>query len=392
MFDADPRRRLRVGLFTVLLLGLLAVAILLIGRKQGLFVKKVVYHTRFLDVGGLTPGAPVWLNGVVVGQVEDVALPSDPARREIDVEFSVHERVARRIRSDSVVRIRTLGLLGDRYLEISSGNPSMPRLPEGSAVPSEEPQSVAQVLSQGGDVVTNVLSISASLRRILDRVERGEGVLGELTVNPESGQHAIERLTAVLGQVEALLKEIRAGHGLLGRLVSDPKLEQQLVDDVAGFAHAGRQVAEELAADLKRDDSVVAELLRDPNGRERVAKTLDGLTEAAAAAAEASRQLAEGRGTLGRLMNDKQFADRFLGDLAALTASLRSVAAKLDAGKGTAGRAINDPQLWQDLEDVAHGVKRSRVLSWLIRNRRAAGAAERSAAAPTPTSPPGGRP
>ena len=384
MFEADPRRRLRVGLFTVLLLGLMAVAILMIGRKQGLFVKKVHYHARFVDVGGLTPGAPVWLNGVVVGQVDAVSLPGDPARREIDVDFNVDARVARRIRADSTVRIRTLGLLGDRYLEVSSGDPGKPRLEEHAEVTSEEPHDVAQVLSQGGDVVVNVRAISASLRHILERIERGEGVLGELTTNPESGRKAIERLTAVLDQADALLKDVRAGHGALGRLIADPTLEQQLVDDVAGFAHSGRQVAEALARDLQRDDSVVAALLRDPAGRERVTKTLDGLGEASAAAAEASRQLAEGKGTLGRLMNDQQFADTFLADLAALTASLKSIATKLDDGKGSAGLALNDPQLFRDLEDVVRGVKRSKMLGWLIRNRRAAGEEDRQAEGKTP--------
>ena len=122
MFESDPRRKLRVGLFSAVMIALSCVAILMIGGKQGLFVKKVSYHTRFQDVGGLTPGAPVWLNGVVVGQVDDVRLPADPSMREIVVEFNVEKRVARRIRLDSRARIRTLGLLGDRYLEVSSGS------------------------------------------------------------------------------------------------------------------------------------------------------------------------------------------------------------------------------------------------------------------------------
>jgi phospholipid/cholesterol/gamma-HCH transport system substrate-binding protein len=373
MFEADPRRRLRVGLFMAALIALLAVVILLLGGQQGLFVEKVTYHARFIDVVGLTAGAPVWLNGVVVGQVDSINLPSDPAKREITVNFSVEERVDRRIRQDSVVRIRTLGLLGDRYLDVSSGSPSAPRLEPGSDVPSQEPQDIAQVLQKGGDVVSNVVAITASLRTILDRVERGEGVIGELTVSPTSGRRVVDQLSSVLEQTDLLLKDVRQGRGVLGKLIADPQVEKLLIDDLSGFVHAGREVAEALDRDLKNDDSLLAGVLRDPKGRERLQRMLDDMGLAATAVAEAGNELAHGEGTLGRLMADQKFAGEFLDNLNGLTASLRSVAEKLNSDKGTAGRLLNDPSVYQDLEDVLRGVRRSKLLSWLIRNRREAG-------------------
>jgi len=384
MFEPDPKRRLRVGLFSASMIALFGLAILMIGGKQGLFVKKVSYHTRFLDVGGLTPGAPVWLNGVVVGQVDDVRLPGDPSMREIVVDFNVERRVAQRIRLDSRARIRTLGLLGDRYLDVSSGSPAAVLLEDGDEVASEEPRDVAEMLSQGGDVVTNVRAISASLRRILERIERGEGVLGELITDPESGRKALERFTSVLEQTDLLLADLRAGKGALGRLVADPEVERRLVDDIVGFVAAGRKVSEVLVRDLERDDSVVAGLLRDPEGRARVDRLLDDLAVAAAGAARVSRELTEGDGTLARLLADGAYAGDFLGDLAELTRALRSIAEKLDRGEGTAGLALNDAALWQDLEDVVRGVKESKLLGWLIRNRREAGVEAREKGAVPP--------
>ncbi len=381
MFESDPRRRLRVGLFTAALLGLLAAAVLLMGRTQGLFVRHVAFEALFTDVGGLVPGAQVRLNGVVAGSVDAVTLPGDPAMREIEVTFSVDERVARRIRQDSKVFIKTLGLLGDRYLEVSSGSPKVARLAPGSVVPSEEPPNVAEVLSQSGDVVANVRAISASLRRILERVERGEGVVGELTMRPELGREILERLNTTLGDTDAILKDVRSGRGVLGKLIVDPTLEARLMDDVVAFAHAGRNVAESLDRDLQRDDSVVAGLLRDPKGSERLGRMLEELGNAGASVSAAGDELASGKGTLGRLMADENYADNFLGNLEGLTAALRRIADKIDDGKGTAGMLVNDPQLWQDVEDVLRGVRESKVLSWLIRNRREAGAEKREAAA-----------
>jgi phospholipid/cholesterol/gamma-HCH transport system substrate-binding protein len=384
MLETDRKRRLRVGVFTAGLLAVLAVVVLMLGRKQGLFVRHVQYLARFEHVGGLVPGAAVWLNGVVVGSVDDVELPTDPKQRQINVAFQIRARLARRIRSDSTVRIRTLGLLGDRYLEISSGSPSKPELPPGSVIPSVEPTDVAQVLSQGGDAMTNVLAISSSLRRILERVEKGEGVLGELTTSPESGRRVVARLGSVLDQTDALLHDVREGKGVIGKLFTDKKLETQLTEDLAGFAHAARRVTEALARDLQRDDSVVAELLRDPQGRERLQKVLDGIARAADATTAVGKELTEGQGTIPRLMHDEEFARTFLLNLGILTDQLRSVAEKLDHGQGSASELINDPTLVRDLENVVRGVQDSKLATWFIRNRREAGerAAKRT---PIPT-------
>jgi phospholipid/cholesterol/gamma-HCH transport system substrate-binding protein len=272
--------------------------------------------------------------------------------------------------------------LGDRYLEISSGSPASPQLPPGSVITGREPTDMAAVLARGGDAMTNVLAISTSLRQVLERIERGEGVLGELTANPESGRRVVERLDSVLVQTDALLKDVRAGKGVFGRLVSDPKLEAELVDNLSGFTKAGRQVTEALTRDLQREDSVVAGLLRDPKGRERLQKALDGVGQASAAVAAVGNDLAEGKGTLPRFINDEEYAKRFLDDLSVLTYTLRTVAEKLDHGQGGAARLINDPTLVKDLENLVRGVENSRLAKWYVRNRRDAG--ERAAPTPTP--------
>jgi phospholipid/cholesterol/gamma-HCH transport system substrate-binding protein len=373
MLETDPRRRLRVGLFTAGLILLLAAAVLLLGKKQRLFVRQVRYQTRFEHVGGLMAGAPVWLNGVVVGSVDDVTLPPDPTERQILVTFLVDAAMARRVRADSQVRIRTLGLLGDRYLEVSSGSPGQPKLKEDSEVESVEPTDVAAVLSQGGDVVTNVLAISNSLRNILERIDKGEGLLGELTTGQATGRQALANLASVLEQLDGMLRDLRQGHGVLGKLITDEKLEGQLVEDLAGMAKAGRRVAEALATDLERDDSVIAALLRDPEGRARVERVLEQTGQAAQSFALVGKELSEGNGTLGRLLTDEELANDFLDNLAALTKTLRSVADKLDKGEGTAGKMLNDPQLWKDLEHVVRGVNESKMMRWFVQSRREAG-------------------
>lgn len=373
MLETDARRKLKVGLFTAATIALLALSILVVGKKHGLFVRYQDYSTRFFDVGGLAEGAPVWLDGVVVGSVRQVVLSPDPEDREIVVHFRVEARVAGRLRDDSRVRLRTLGLLGDRYLDLSSGSPDRPVLPPNSFVPSQQPTDVGEVFRQGGDVVTNVLAISASLRRVLDRVDRGEGILGELTTSPESGERIVDRLASVLEQADEVLRDVRDGRGILGRLVVPRAEDERLFAELLGFVSAGRSVAEALQRDLAREDSLLAALLKDPTSRTRLDEALKNITRASAALAAAGEGVREGRGTLGRLLGDEAFAEAFLDDLAGLAQAMRRVSEKLDRGQGTAGKLLNDPRLYQDLEHVLRGVNESKALSWLIRNRRAAG-------------------
>lgn len=369
----EVRRSLRIGAFTIATATIFAVAILTIGSRQQLFERHTKYVTSFSNVLGLQPGAPVHLDGVTVGFVEEIELPTDPSEQRINVRFTLQERYTERIRKDTAASIKTLGLLGDKYLELRGGSADEPRVLEGGQVKGSDPAEIAQFVESGEDLVDNLLAISSSLRVILRRVEAGEGLLGELTVAPQEGGRVIDTVYELLASMHAVSSRIEAGEGVLGRLVSDEKLARELFDEVHDASTAVRRVAETIADDLGREDTFYSVLLRDPQGaallREAMIAMRDG-TEALAAAAE---ELATGNGTLPRLMKDEAYADDFLADLAELVANLRSAAEKLDRGEGSAGALLNDPQLYQDIENVVRGVKDSTVVSWFIRNRRKKG-------------------
>jgi len=219
----------------------------------------------------------------------------------------------------------------------------------------------------------NLLGISSSLRVILRRVEAGEGLMGELTVAPESGVKIVDMIAEALKQLEATLLEVNEGNGVVGRLITDERLADSLLGELDEGVGALRQVATALRDDLARDDTAYSSLLRDPEGARLVGEALRALHDASEALAVVVGELATGDGTLPRLIQDKEFADDFLDELGELVRSLRSAAEKLDRGEGSVGAFINDPQLYEDLENVVRGVRSSKTLSWLIRNRREAG-------------------
>lgn len=369
----ESKQNLRVGLLTLVALALIAFTILMVGKRQQLFSHHTHYFTNFDNVTGLDKGSPVKLDGVTVGFIDKIILPTNPSETEIRVNFAIDSRYTERIRQDSKVSIRSMGLLGDRYLNISAGSVAVKRILEGAEVPSKAPAELSRFVASGEDLMQNLIAISSSLRKVLERVEAGEGLLGELTTNPESGQRLSVSLTDAIVTLGDIFARVDRGEGFLGRLVREDTDSGAIFDELVASSRAIHRITTQLANDVERPDSIYATLVRSRESSEDFRQTLQSLQTAAAAIASAAEELSTGKGTLPRLMKDKEFADGFLEDLQSLVHSLESAAEKLDKGDGTAGAFINDPQLYQDLEDVVRGVKNNKVVSWFIRKERKKG-------------------
>jgi phospholipid/cholesterol/gamma-HCH transport system substrate-binding protein len=365
----ETKRNLRVGALAVAALVLLSVAVLTIGKRQQIFIRHTKYQTTFSNVTGLQPGAPVRVSGVNVGFVESIDLPIQPDETRITVRFTVNAIYTERIRTDSVASIKTIGLLGDKYLEVRGGSAAADRILEGGMVPGKDPAEVAELMAGGEDLMANLVTISSSLKVILQRIEAGEGLLGEITTSPEKEAKFSDMAKTSLASLQTILERIENGEGLVGRLLTD----DQMADDLYATAHTLRLTGARFTRDLDRTDSTYAVLFKDPETAELVRDTVLAVRDASQAMATAFEQLASGEGTLPRLMQDKEYADDFLDDLQMLMHHMRSAMQKLDDGEGTAGAFLNDPQLYQDLEAVVRGVKESKVTSWFIRDRRESG-------------------
>ena len=72
---------------------------------------------------GSSQGATVRLAGVPVGRVGGDPAARVRVERKVQVELLIARRVQDRIRADSVARIETLGLLGDKIIDVTLGRP-----------------------------------------------------------------------------------------------------------------------------------------------------------------------------------------------------------------------------------------------------------------------------
>src|SRR5439155_1120854 len=110
----------RFGAFVPVALAAFLGMVYALGARARLFEARYTIHADFTEVGGLVEGATVRLAGVQIGRVVDVRLAGEPGGK-VRVELNIARRYSDRIRKDSVARVETQGLLGDRIVEITGG-------------------------------------------------------------------------------------------------------------------------------------------------------------------------------------------------------------------------------------------------------------------------------
>lgn len=121
------REMINVTVFTVVMLLVAAGLVVVFGQFR--FAASSTYHANFTDASRLKAGEDVRIAGVPVGSVKSVKLKGD---NTVDVKFTLNERY--QLYSSSRAVIRYQNLVGDRYMEITSGPGELRKLPAGGTV------------------------------------------------------------------------------------------------------------------------------------------------------------------------------------------------------------------------------------------------------------------
>jgi phospholipid/cholesterol/gamma-HCH transport system substrate-binding protein len=392
MAPKPKEKTIRVGLLVAASLLVLMIFVFFIGSEQKIFSRKNEYKVRLDNVTGLAEGNPVKISGVTVGVIKDITLPYDPKMRDVDIVLMVDRKYADRIRTDSRARMKKLGLLaGDSYIDISPGNPKFDALEPSAMIPAARQTNVDQLISSGEDLVDNFVQISYSLKNILGRVDRGEGLIGELTSTPETKQRITDTFLTTLNKTNAILGHVESGKGLVGRLVYDDAYATTLTGSIQESARSLQTLVADVQGSLKSGQGMIPALLTDPEGKKKVYELVDNLRTTSSNLAAISASYQSGQGLVPRLMNDKTYGDQALNEFNGLLHQLNDTVAKLNRGEGTAGKLVNDPSVYESVNDILIGINESKLLRWLIRNRQQSGIQKRydtESTKPAPATPP----
>jgi len=383
---ADVKTKTRVGVILFASFVLFAGAILFIGGTKGFFVRRTSYFARFPNSQGIVGGNQVRLAGVIVGAVRGIEVPRVPGQ-DLTIHFDIERKYQHLVKTDSRAEIKTIGLLGDKFLEVTPGSTDKPDLEPDHEIMAFRGAELEKILAGSGDLVDNVVAISKSLKNILGRTEKGEGFLGEITSDSENGQALSRSLRQTLDSVNGLMKDVRQGKGLVGRLLSDEKAAEKVLGDLESASASLNRILGNVEKGVATGEGLVPALLSDPEGKRKFFAMVDSLQATADGLATFSKDLKSGNGVLGQLVSNGDFSKDFLADLKKLSSHLANVASKLDSKEGTAGKLIADPAVADAVNDVLVGINESKPLRWLIRDRQRSGIQKRYDAAHQPPMP-----
>lgn len=132
-----------VGLFV--LAGILALGYLSVkfGRLEVIGGDTYPVYARFEDSGGIQKGAVVEIAGVEVGQISDVKL--DDRYRAI-VKLAIRNDV--KLQEDAIVSVKTKGLIGEKYIQISPGGSDRYVSPGGELFETESAIDIESLISE----------------------------------------------------------------------------------------------------------------------------------------------------------------------------------------------------------------------------------------------------
>jgi len=379
----DERREIalkfRVGVFVLVALAAFLGLVYALGARARLFEAHYTIHADFTEVGGLVEGATVRLAGVQIGRVTGVHLPGEPGGK-VRVDLTIARRYADRIRKNSIARIETQGLLGDRIVEITVGNATAPPVAPGEVLAARDPADFGRVIAAGAETAKDVGALAAALRetaekvnqskliedaattvnklgRVVDQVEHGRGWAHALVYEEPL---ALRRLNELLATTQTLVERVEKGQGAAGVLVS-PESTASAKRFVAAMDRISGMVEQP-----EREPGLLPGLLFDPKYR----PVLEDLRTVAHNLREVSDRLAGGRGTLGSLVADSGDEGELkltLQDLRAAVANFKAISQKINEGEGTVGALIADPAIYERLVTILDGAQRSFLLRSMIR-------------------------
>ncbi|HYK87593.1 MAG TPA: MlaD family protein [Acidobacteriota bacterium] len=368
--------QLKVGILVTVALFLLAALILQQSWGVDWFTRNAKAITYLPDVGGLKPGAPVWLAGIEIGKVRRVTIvppevfagnepifrkiaeikqqidsidPNLPNYKEmvadlqdrirnlkidiriVEVQLDIRSQYITRISRDSEVSIESRGLIGDSFIDISPGMLGIPPIRRGEFYLIEGIQrpGFREIMTGANDVIANFGVLSEQVKNIATKINPtkvGAGVsetIRDMQTTLRQADHTFSRATL-------LLEDLRNGEGTIGRLVSDPALYQRLTESLEKF--------NKIAEQIQNGNGTLAKLINDP-------KLFDTANETLHKAEVMMDRIEKGEGTLGRLSKDpalydtgKQAIDKFA-----------SFVDEVNKGEGTLGKLLKDPGLYNNL-------------------------------------------
>ncbi len=138
----ERRLELAVGLFVIIGLACLGYLAIKLGKLELVGGDYYEVQAEFSSTSGLKSGAPVEIAGVQVGRIKGIRLHDYQASVTVGIQHGVQ------VYSDAIASIKTRGIIGEKFMELSPGGSGEALRPGDTIQDTESGIDLEQVISQ----------------------------------------------------------------------------------------------------------------------------------------------------------------------------------------------------------------------------------------------------
>lgn len=273
------------------------------------FGNHISYKAIVDDATGIYSKSTIRVAGINAGNITNIQLSDGKAL----IEFDIMEEI--KMTADSVLKIKSVGLLGDKYLDIQLGNPGLERLPKNSFVQTNTGGGFETLGKDAGEVLGHVKEIAVTIKEALRK----------------DGKNVVKETLDNIYKVSSSLKNVIQAN--------ETKLNQTL-ENV-------RKISAQLAFETGRNnsESLMAYLTNLKPILEDTKVTMANLKIVMS-------DVKDGKGTIGKLLRDEEVVDKVSSTLSSvnkLVSRINNIEAKIALFTGVNSDHGNHTQFDVDL-------------------------------------------
>ncbi len=298
----------KTSVYLMLALSIILVGLIfyVVGSNQKLFDAKYSIYMFKPNAESLIPGAFITLSGLKVGVVGKMELTDRDKQRGVLIELKIDKDYRNYITTSSVAQIKTMGVLGDKYVDISLGRSTEAALKTNALIQSSSSINMDEVMTDAAGSVVQLKRVLTNLNTITQNILNGNGTIGRLV--QDSGM--ADNLNTTLRNVKNVSSALNAGQGSAGKFLHDTTLYHSLANTTARFEMISKQIAQ--------GKGTLGKAIAD--------SALFVQIKSAVQQADTLLGKLQGKGTLGHLINDKEYYKELLRltkDLRILTEDIK---------------------------------------------------------------------
>ncbi|MEE2671847.1 MAG: MlaD family protein, partial [Bdellovibrionota bacterium] len=184
----------KVGILAFLAIASLVTVSLTITANKASFGEFVEYKTILDDATGIYENSSIKVAGIVAGRIKSISLSGSQALLTFEVLNNI------KITKFSRLRIKSVGFLGDKYIDIFLGNPDAPRLEAGQMVPADAGAGFEQLGKDASEILKDVKVIAKVIKDSL-YTEDQQNAIKQIVTQINEFSHNANEISKTLKRV-----------------------------------------------------------------------------------------------------------------------------------------------------------------------------------------------